>query len=177
MRLFVSITIPDALKSEIMRLQKELETSAFLKGTFVEPDNLHCTVAFFGSVPPRKAEEIKAQLATIAIKSGEVTSEQLSFNSHKKQTIIWVDLESHMLTILADTIGHLFPDYTSKRPYKGHVTLVRIKQIVHKIKLDDFVRSYTLKKHTWNVHSFDLMESVTFAQGPEYTLVQSYPLI
>ena len=53
MRLFVSTELQTEI-IRIIRIQKELKKLNLFEGTYVRPENLHITFAFFGSVEDEK---------------------------------------------------------------------------------------------------------------------------
>ena len=81
MRLFVSIIPPDEVIKELGRIQKQLPA---FEGTDVRPENLHCTLAFLGSVDDSTIPEIISAFETIVYPSFTLRLNAVELNSPPK---------------------------------------------------------------------------------------------
>lgn len=174
MRLFVSIDLPQGIIEEAVRLQKLIKKNELFEGTWVLPEHLHITLAFFGSVSDTRAAIVAEQLATIACPPALITLEELQLNSPSKPHVLWIAVASPPLNQLAQAIHQLFPEYQEQRPFKGHITVARIKKVPNKQRLKMFVEETTVTKLSWETRSFSLWQSETFSEGPVYTHLATY---
>ena len=46
MRVFVALELPENIKNEIIKLQREIEKLNLMKGKLIEKENLHLTLKF-----------------------------------------------------------------------------------------------------------------------------------
>src|SRR5688500_34145 len=66
LRCFAALDCPAEWKSELARLQDDLKRTLSSRCfRWVQPDQMHLTVRFFGSVTPEAAEELQGVLAKI----------------------------------------------------------------------------------------------------------------
>ncbi len=133
-RSFIAIEIPQALKSRIEELQRELRrTDADVK--WVRPEGIHLTLKFLGSIRQEDVERISQALAPVisAWEPFEVRIHGMGgFPSNRNPRVIWVGLERgkgevHSLQqVLERKLVELsFPP--ENRPFSPHLTLGRVR--------------------------------------------------
>ncbi len=178
-RIFIAINLPGQIKNQLAELQENIKTlfpaetrqAAF---KWVEPENLHITLAFLGAVKEEKLPGIISQVKGIAqtFRPFKVFFKRVCYDSLKGiPRLIWVGLEKNdLLDKMVNGFGN--PDFS------GHITLARVKGWVWKgiepEERPDIERELTLKI---DVHSIELMESRLARSGPEYIILQSFPLL
>ncbi|MFQ6017792.1 MAG: RNA 2',3'-cyclic phosphodiesterase, partial [Kiloniellaceae bacterium] len=127
MRLFVAISLPEALRARLSSLAHGLPGARW-----VAPENLHLTLRFIGEVDGRQARDIDAALAGIRAESFPVTLAGIDrFGNGAKLRSLWVGVEANpALERLHNKIEQalqgagLAPE---GRKFKPHVTLARFK--------------------------------------------------
>lgn len=184
MRLFCAINIISGLRDEICCLQAKLKMSgADVK--WVEPDNLHFTIKFFGEVTDDRIELIDTIVAPVCTQFDkfEMRIEKIGvFPDLRNPRVIWsgVNQGAEQLKLLAEKIDTGLSAIgfdKEKRPFSAHLTLGRtisnrgIDQLVHIIQ--------EAKEHKFGeqeVKQVDLMQSVLQPNGPVYKVVRSWSL-
>jgi 2'-5' RNA ligase len=132
MRTFLALEVPPQLLDRIIEVQEKLKhTDAPIK--FVEPDNLHFTVKFFGDVNPDQVEQIK-----------NITTQKLqnvgSFTMHIRGTGVFPNINSARVLWLgvedAEPFSNLQQNmdkewdrmgFRKERSYIPHLTIGRVK--------------------------------------------------
>ena len=136
MRLFVAISIPDEVRSEMIGAQQELREPE--RGKLVhwtKPDQFHLTLKFLGDVPANCVEALKN-----AVESACADSQVLHlraagigfFPNHRAPRVIWAGIEGERdrLMQLQSKIAGAVRPFTSepvRENFVSHLTLGRFK--------------------------------------------------
>ena len=146
-------------------------------GRAIPPENLHITLAFLGSVPQARMEELVAIAGAVA---NEVPREPLQITLDaieywKKPKLLCVTNEwapgRAPGTLLADALRSRFalagfsPDL---KPFRPHVTLAR--NVLSPVSTRDFLPV------TWTFTKFALVESRTEPSRSNYTVLELFPI-
>ena len=183
MRLFVAIKLSNTPEFEkiLKYLQRNLSEDQM---KWVNPDNLHLTLKFFGNIPKSKIPSINKVLSNIASKT-QPFQLQLSgigqFGSQYNPKILWMNIKNpEPVKSLGETIlnelnkeGFL----RDRQNFVPHFTLARIKKIKSKAfyhKVIDQVRDEELNPII--VKNFTLFESKLTPNGPIYRPIRGFPL-
>lgn len=122
MRLFIAILPDEAIRSELIRIQKEMKTNG-VSGTYTDPYNLHITLAYIGEYPD--TETVMEILETVDYEPFEITLEGIG--AFKK--IYWCGIrENAGLDSYVRRLRHALSDHQipyDPKPFFPHVTLVR----------------------------------------------------
>jgi 2'-5' RNA ligase len=182
-RIFIALKIdpnPDLLG--ILHSLKSLAEGE--KITWVDPVNIHLTLAFLGDT-----EEDRIKIAGLLLKRecsgfGEFTFTLKGaglFKSIRDPRVIWIgiaepekiqQLNEKILASLKDT-GFRIED----RPFKPHITLGRIKQLKRPEIIKSFIDNYgETDIQTVNVREVILYESILRPAGPIYKPVGRFTL-
>ena len=174
MKLFVSLQLPPFIKKELIRIQEELKKLNAFTGSYIPYENLHCTVFFIGEVPEPTLSLIKDRLISSPLPScNNLVLGPLSFNSSKQPHVLWVSLDSSSLQLLAQQIADLLPEWSTKRTFVGHITLVRIKKLIEK----EAISHLTLRPLHWDADAVHLQESKATHEGSLYITHVTIPLV
>lgn len=152
-------------------------------GRPVPATNLHITLAFLGSVPEPRLEELSAiarrTAATFPGGAGplSVSLEALEHWS-KPQVLAVLERREEALGAAVSAVAELARILTAAtaaagfspdlKPFRTHVTVAR--------KVARPPRSSAVRKVLWGFDAFALVESRTLAAGPVYSVVESYLL-
>lgn len=192
-RLFVAVNLPLELKRELGNIEKEIN-SAFPEEIaneelfkWVEMENLHITLLFIGQVGdsavPKLAEAINSVIKNY--KPMEIKTKKVCYGPPKAMPprLVWLELEKNsQLAKLAQDLQETMQKAgvlrnAEKREFSGHITLARIKTWIFKQinpeEQPNITRDFTAEIP---VNSIELMESVLKKTGPEYIVLQSFPL-
>lgn len=169
MRTFISIDIPENIKKEIVKIQKQLSE---FKGKLTEFENLHLTLKFLGEVDENKLEEVKERLKRIKLKSFESEIKDTGMFSDR---IIWLGMSNceELQKQIDEKLSDLFE--VEKR-FMGHLTIARVKDVKNKEKFLQEITKIKTPKMKFVADSFNLKESVLNPEKPVYKILESYNL-
>jgi len=182
-RLFLAIHIVpnDKFLAVYMRLKQQLKSE---KIRWVEAENLHITIKFFGETSIENIEAIKnlMHLFVSKVEPFNVTIKGTRiFGSRYKPRVIWFDAsDNKRLTLLA---SELFKELdiagfdTGRQNFVPHLSLGRLKYVQHKRSFqkaidtlkDVFVQEYYVQK-------FTLFESLLLPSSAVYKIVEEFEL-
>lgn len=175
-RLFVGLDLPPDLAETLAGLGCGLPGARW-----VPARNLHLTLRFIGEIDEAAAEEIHHQLARVAAESFALTVAGLGlFGDSRHAHTLWAGIErSEPLARLAGRVDAAVVRAGQKpepRRFTPHVSLARLKgcdpaQIQAFIAGAPMVRAEAVP-----VGDFVLFRSVLGRGGPEYDVLERYPL-
>ena len=173
MRLFIAIDVPENVKKELSKLQKEFYGLG--KITLVK-DIFHCTLKFLGEVHSNDVPEIKKKLSEIKFKPFKVKLGKLgAFPNENSVKVLWVGLEGKVNELQAEIEKALLKMFEKDYRFHAHITLARIKFLDDKIKFKDGLK-IKLPGLEFNVDNFKLIRSKLSPYGPEYEDIGVYNL-
>jgi 2'-5' RNA ligase len=176
MRLFSAVALPADIRAALMRLSGGLPDVRW-----VEPDDYHLTLAFFGDIDADVAEDLAEALAAIDMPPFDITLTGLgTFGTGSPRAI--VALATRDLSLLALEAKHRaiitrlgIPE--GARKYTPHVTLARLRRIPAPTVADWMSTRPVFEKLTWRVDAFSLFSSATSRGGGPYVAEQTFPLL
>lgn len=182
-RLFVAISLPDGVKDEIEKTQRELR--AALPGNFVrwtKREQLHLTLKFLGNVVETRIAELSNMLraACFNFTALQLRAERIGFFPDLRfPRVVWVGVHDSkdVLALLQNAIDATVKSFTnepSEKKFTGHVTLGRIPRIkrteaeaLKKVALgltDRFLGE-------WVADKVELIRSELSSSGSHYTIL------
>ncbi len=175
-RLFVSVELPELIKSKLASLSDEFPSDSI---TPVRPENMHLTLKFIGEVPLAAIANIEQKLQLIEFDSFSLSLKSVGvFPNENYVRVVWVGCESEELVSLAKKINKALADIGKKddREFSAHLTIARVKQ---KIDVRDFLNAHANEEFgSFEVRSFQLMRSeLAFGKPPKYSIVKSFESI
>ncbi len=180
MRAFVGFFTTKVIYDHIDKLKEE--SSSFLKGKWVEPQNLHITFHFLGEIERSQAITILKNLQKIAevFSSFKIQYKSLGvFPDKKRPRILWIGVSKGETDLkkLAEEVIYLNRKSGIKsesKPFHPHVTVCRIKE-TEKKKFNVFLNKY--KNYSFGeetVNKIALISSSLTSVGPIYTVVEEF---
>ncbi len=179
-RVFLSINVAEEAQKSIKKILLQLKEKNFSRViSFVKPENLHCTLHFLGN---RTYEEIanisRIVSSRLAIyKPFEITLGNFSgFPNMKFPKVLYLEGNGNseyigmIQTNLMEGLESLGIQ-VDKRPWVCHFTLARIKE---KIAID--IKDIHIETAIFRVKEVFLMESRLRESGPEYFIIEKFPL-
>jgi 2'-5' RNA ligase len=172
-RLFVALELPEGWRRAFGQLQREQERLAPGYFRWVQPEPMHLTLAFLGSVPrahvPAVAEAV--QRASATVRPFELTVGRIgSFGPPRAPRVLWVEVlqASGRLAQLRSALERELREAALQfddRPLAAHVTLGRGKRTALR-----GVRLISESAHVppFQTHNVVLMESQLSPRGPSY---------
>lgn len=133
-RTFIAFKLPGKIVLSIRNVQERLKSFG-LKIRWVKPENIHLTLKFLGDIRRSDTEKVGEAMSETAEQYEPIslTAKGIgAFPGIRRPRIIWVGISGQLNTLLElqktlddnlETMG--FPK--EKRPFKGHLTLGRVK--------------------------------------------------
>lgn len=177
LRAFIAIEIPGNILSEIRNLQEDLKDYGF-NIRWVRPESIHLTLKFLGDVEAVRINDIAGVVSKtakgytpISLKAKDVGV----FPGVKRPQVLWVGLAGELEPLLGlqktldenlETIG--FPK--EKRPFKGHLTMGRMKGKIDVNRFGDvLVRFRNFESETFTADRIIVYKSELKPSGADYT--------
>lgn len=172
MRFFISVELPEEIKKEVMRIQKEIDRLGLIKGKFTEPENLHLTLKFLGNLSESELRAVKLRLKGLKFESSEVLLENVGVFSENFIRIVWVGLTGKGVFNLQKQVDNLLEDLFPKEyRFMAHVTIARPKYVEdRKAFLEEFKKIIVSKKQ-FSIDKIFLKESILSNQGATYNTI------
>lgn len=183
-RAFIAIPLPDSLVGLIAEVQQNLKKNG-LRISWVSPENVHLTLKFLGDIE-------SADIDPIASVMGECTNGMTPmslaaggigvFPDLRRPRVLWLGitgdipqllaLQKHLEARLAELgNGRFKPE---DRPFKGHLTLGRIKSRVDYETLVKAIRTVgQVASPPFTVDAIHLIQSQLTPSGAIYTLLRT----
>ena len=167
MRCFISINLPEELKSPVSSLKKEINTEGIKP---VEDKNLHITLKFLGNVPVEKLGEIEQALRNVEFSKFKIKLKKVGvFPNESYIRVVWIGCENSELEDLSDKINESLSGLFKKEPFSAHLTIARVRR---KTDLSNFLEKHREDEFgEFEVSNFELKSSKLSKEGPEYSTV------
>jgi RNA 2',3'-cyclic 3'-phosphodiesterase len=180
-RVFAAVKInpqPELLEF-FSRLRQQLADSAI---KWVEEENLHLTLKFFGETPEEKIPTIEKALSNIHVPPFDFEIGNLKiFGSHYNPRVLFLEAlyaeAFRALTALVNEQILPFGYETDRQNFVPHLTLGRIKKVSDKKYFQQVISDFSGQAiQTQHVREFFLFESILHNTGPEYRILKTFPL-
>ncbi|MEJ2595159.1 MAG: RNA 2',3'-cyclic phosphodiesterase [bacterium] len=181
-RLFAALKIPpgEIALANYYRLKKSLQQERI---KWVQPDNFHLTLKFFGGTPVEEIERISKILMPLAEQQAPIythLSKTGVFGSRYAPRVIWFGFgEEKTLSELGNRVldeldkGGFEKD---RQNFVPHLTIARIKQVFDKKHFQDALRDVAqFEPEEFCIREMTLYESILKPEGPVYVPLQNYP--
>jgi len=173
MRTFISIQIPENVKREILKIQKQLPE---FEGKITEEENLHLTLKFLGEIDEGKVDEVKKRLKKVKSKEffGEIVN--LGVFDEKQIRIVWLYMKNcnDLQKEVDYSLKNMFP---AEKRFMSHLTIARIKSVKNKNEFLEKLKQIKVPKLNFEVSRFYLMGSELDEAGPKYKILGQFELI
>ncbi|NPA41413.1 MAG: RNA 2',3'-cyclic phosphodiesterase [Aquificae bacterium] len=180
MRAFVGFFTTKNLYEHVEKLRDE--SKGFLRGKWIEPQNLHMTFQFLGEINKEQAVSVLKNLQQLVEKYSPFKVQYRSlgvFPDRKRPRILWIGVSKgeNKLKKLANEVAQLNRRAgirIDSKPFHPHVTVCRIKE-VDKKKLSGLMNRY--KGFNFGEETIDrvaLISSSLTSIGPIYTVVEEF---
>ncbi|MBT9437873.1 MAG: RNA 2',3'-cyclic phosphodiesterase [Desulfobacterales bacterium] len=176
-RTFIAFKLPKNIISSISEIQNRFKSYAF-KARWVNPANIHLTLKFLGDINYTDIEKVSEAIinavnshtpVSLAVKGAGV------FPGIKRPRVIWVGLTGEIEKLVGiqndieENLEELgFP--REKRPFRGHLTLGRIKGKINPKKLLDAIKKFEkFESELFTADKIFLFKSDLKSTGSVYT--------
>ena len=183
-RSFVAIELPESIRADIRELQRALRSYRF-DIRWVEPVNMHLTLTFLGDVDPSRIEDVGRALSETAAGCPvfQLVPRDLGvFPNMRQPRVIWAGIggQTAILRSLRKSVDVALGPLgfeMENRPYRGHLTLGRVKRGMDHGRLADALRTHgEFVSRPFYVERLILFKSQLYPGGPVYTKLREMPL-
>lgn len=183
-RTFIALELDDKIQQQLKTIQDSLKkTNADV--AWVHPKNIHLTLLFIGNVDSESLQNLRQTIkqAIQGIPSFKFQPNQYGWFPNKANPrVLWigVDLGKKCLERITQALSkHVasFCDKTQKEHFSAHITIGRVRsnkniaQLFSKLNEMDF--DFTEKQ---KISHITLFKSQLTSSGPEYTIIERFPL-
>jgi len=176
-RAFVAIELPEKIKRDIRKLQLAFASNG-LDIRWVKAVNMHLTIKFLGDIEPPDVEAVGRVLSKTAASCpifNLVPRGVGVFPNIRRPGIIWTGIagQTDALGAVHKSVNGGLNDIgfeADKRPYRGHLTLGRIKTRMNQSRLVTALRTHQgFVSETFPVERLVMFKSELHPAGPVYT--------
>ena len=182
-RIFIAINLPGDIKKLLARKEQQWKE---IPAKWVEEENLHITLVFLGDLTDIELGEAVMAVKSVAAQHEpfEIKLEKIAYGPDEKipPKFIWVSgQKSKELSVLKNGVQdallekiNFLPEH---RAFTPHVTLARIKTMEWRaIEPEERPQVEESIDVGFTVESIEVMESHLAKSGPQYTVIESFPL-
>ncbi len=175
MRLFIAIELPEAVKSLLDGLQRNVPSVRWLP-----PGQIHLTLLFLGEVMEDKLEQISEALSEITVEPFTIQITKTGCFPHARDPrVLWVGLARQpgleQLHILVRRVVSSCGILLEKRPFRPHITVARVKQ-PDSCDISSYLNQAICEGISpINVRQFILFQSILTQQGAIHKPIQAFP--
>ncbi len=182
MRVFLSIEIDEKLLDKISDVQKQfMECEAPVK--YVETENLHCTLKFFGEIEDNKLNDIIEAIEN-KIKNHEPFKVNIKktgvFPNERYIKVLWLGMEGvEPFSNLQKDLDQDFVKmgFKKERSYTPHLTIGRVKGAKNKKELLSKLEELgDVEIGEMGINKIVLKKSELTPAGPIYTTLKEFDL-
>ena len=189
LRLFISLSVPEAVKQSIEAAQTELRRVATDNAArWTRREQFHLTLRFLGNVPVNQLEELVEQSRLAARTFGplHLTAQRLGFFPNAKlPRVVWAGISDrdNQLTELWRSIQSAVEPFTKEPPerqFKAHVTLGRINRLrrPEAVELAKTAAQFDNQSFGhWTASQLELMRSELSPTGARHSELAAIPLL
>lgn len=182
MRTFLALPIEESLKEYIGKKIEFYKKNISSKVKWVENDNLHFTIFFFGEIEDKIIPELikVIDINSRNFKQIKITLNNISFFPNEKNPrVIFFSLkegEKEMKEIY-DTLFNPFSKIITmkKEEFKSHLTIGRVKQGLNEQEIGFLIKDNIEQKKSI-LKKITLFQSTLTPKGPIYKPIKDFPL-
>lgn len=182
-RIFIAIDIPNSIKAEIAKLQKELRSS-HTSISWTRPQNLHLTLKFLGEISENSLAQVERAVEEAA-SVFQIFSLNLDgvgvFPQFRKPRVLWIGLGGEINTLI--TLAERIEDSLlqcgfapEKHPFQPHLTIGRFRYPHHSQSIIARAHEYGFPALPFEVAEIVIMRSRLHSSGAEHTPIYKIKL-
>jgi RNA 2',3'-cyclic 3'-phosphodiesterase len=180
-RLFAAIKIhPSVTFISLLYQFKQALRNENIK--WVEPQNIHITLKFFGETEDFKIKGIIDQLTDVASRHEPFDFSIKGtgiFGSSYNPRVIWFGISERdeLINLSNDVLNSMAKIgwERDRQNFVPHLTAGRIKHISDKVKLNEVIEKYkNIEIQEVKTNAFYLYESILRTQGPIYNILETF---
>lgn len=181
-RSFIAINLPRDIRDYLADIITDLKKqNPDMNIKWVNPENLHFTLHFLGSLAEQALERVKEVIGQSIGESSSVKVELENFGGFPNLNwprILFIscqEIGDNILKNIQEKIGRQLEKIgieVDKRPWQMHITLARLRKPLLITNLDKL----RIEKLKFKVTSIDLMKSELSRTGANYSIIEKFPL-
>lgn len=183
-RTFIAFDLPDDILEIIGETQKKLNKNG-LRLKWLPVSNIHLTIKFIGDMPINRVENVTEMMAVSAGNFGPISIFARSmgvFPGLRRPNVLWLGIDGALDRLVTfqqalDTNLASIGLPPEKRPFRGHLTIGRVKGKINTEQLKDGLRFYyDFQTRRFALKEIKLYQSELKPTGAEYTCLKSVSL-
>ena len=167
--MFISVELPEEIRAEVLKIQKELDMLGLLRGKFTEIENLHLTLKFLGELSDVEVRAVKERLKGIEFEPFDLELRDLGVFSEKFVRIVWLSANGKEVFDLQERVDATLEDlFEREHRFMGHLTIARPKKVEQRKMFLEELSKIKFPKLKFKVDKINLRESKLYPEGAEY---------
>ena len=186
LRLFAAVEVPESVRNEMIRVQRELKPLALGDVRWTNPEQLHLTLKFLGNVPASSVAALKNVMAEACAGARPFLLRARGigfFPNERSPRVVWAGIEDdeNILAGLQMRVGQLLAPFAEKpggEKFHAHATLGRFQKYRRHKTERLLPRAPALGGHVfgeWRVEEVTLFRSELSPNGARHTRVAAFP--
>ncbi|MDO9565274.1 MAG: RNA 2',3'-cyclic phosphodiesterase [Candidatus Desulfaltia sp.] len=183
-RTFIGFELPEKIRSFIGSIQENLKSNQ-LDAQWVQTKNIHLTLKFLGNINKDDSQKVGEAIFKSAADHAPIslTAKGIgAFPGINRPSVLWVGIKGQIDMLIQ--LQRSLDDQLEKigfsrenRPFKGHLTLARVKKQLDQAKLIDAIKKYKeLESEPFIADNIVLFKSDLKSTGAIYTKLVSVSL-
>ncbi|HUV51390.1 MAG TPA: RNA 2',3'-cyclic phosphodiesterase [Anaerolineae bacterium] len=183
-RAFIGFELPEKIRSFISSIQEDLKSNK-LDARWVQVKNIHLTLKFLGNINEEDAQRVGKAIFKSAADHAPISLAAKgigAFPDINRPNVLWVGIKGQidMLIQLQKSLEDQLEKIgfsRENRPFKGHLTLARVKKQLDRTKLITAIKKYKeLESEPFIADNIILFKSDLKSNGAVYTKLISISL-
>jgi len=179
-RAFVAVAIPEGIKNQLAGIQSRLKRAA-AEVKWTRPEGIHLTLRFLGYLSDDAIAKVRDAMAVVGREFSAFTVEikgSGTFPERGRPRVIWAGIsqgEKELQAVFARLEQELIARGLGEadKPFRGHLTLGRVKTGKNVDKLVEYLQRETGKSFgAFEVRGICLFRSQLHPEGAVYTVLQ-----
>jgi len=188
LRWFVAIPLPEPVRDEMTRIQRELQSLAPPRAIgWTKPEQFHLTLRFLGGVPAARLEDLKVAVSAVCanVRTLQLSAEGVGFFPNARSPrVVWVGIqgEGQLLIDLQRRIEWAVQPFIAEQGaehFSGHVTLARVRDLKQSDAGKLAARAQTIGSRRfggWMAREIEIVQSELSLAGASHRLLTAFPL-
>lgn len=183
MRTFLAIEIEDYIKNKISETQQLIQEKNSAKIKYVETENIHLTLKFFGEINEKQLNEITEKINNIITKYKKYSLKIVNIGAFPhiyRPRVIWTGVKDNNITVnLIKELDEEFNKlgFDKERDYVPHITIGRVKNVTNKEELSSTLKLLKKRYHgKMEVKKICIKSSTLTPEGPIYKNIKEFEL-
>ena len=180
MRTFLALPIREDVRKRVNSFVKEVSKRIKSRVKWVEEENLHFTIFFFGEVEERQVERIESVIngKIHLLKKFNVRLNGLSFFPNERRVrVVWIGVKEGS-DEMKSIYSTLYPEFSRflkirKENFVPHLTIGRAKFGLNESEVK-LLKEENLTTSSFTIDRLVLFESKLTPKGPIYTPLRSF---